>query len=126
MGISRRKFLVGTAKAATLSTALGSAGIYELVDVFSGPRLRIHEAAAVNLPPEQHLLQQVAVIPCDSQGKQVASNSTGVAAAVLVPPLHSQIVTAKINVPATASDLQQARQLLESTLQNLETTYASS
>lgn len=124
MAISRRKFLVGTAKAATLSTALGSAGIYELVDVFTGPRFRMREAAAVTLAPEQHLLQ-VAVIPCDTHGQQVASNSTQIAAQVLVPPLHSQVMTARLNVPATANDLQQARQLLESTLQNLETTYAS-
>jgi hypothetical protein len=121
--ISRRRFLVGSAAAVSLKAALASAGIYELVELFADPRSRA-EAAEANLGAEQYLPQQIAVIPCKRQGTQVSSTSTEVAAAVRVPPLHSQVVTAKLAVSATSSDVQQASQLLESTLQGLEAAYA--
>src|SRR5438105_2693474 len=109
MGIGRRRFLVGTAKVVTLGTALGSPGIYELVDLVSGNRIR-EALAAPSLPAEQHLMQQLPVINVNPGGVQATGSDT---VPVLVPPLHFQVSTAKLTVPATAVALLQAQQFLE-------------
>lgn len=119
MSLNRRRFLVGGAQAISLSAALGSAGIYELVDVISGRRVR--QALAASLPPEQHLMRSVAIINVDETGVQ--SNAVG-AVAVVVPPLHLQMVTAKLNVGTDAATVRAAQLQLEQTIQSLEANYA--
>ena len=98
-----RKQLLGTAGAA----ALGAAGVYELVD-------RLTEAPsrprAQGLPPEQHVLGGV---------RTVVDNDVE----VLVPPLHHQVVTARVAVAERASDLREAQAALEDALQKLEVRY---
>ena len=98
MHFTRRRFLGGAAAA-----ALGGAGIYELVEqlgaspkrpVSTGPRFA-----------EQHVL--------DLQTTQ----SEGVE--VVVPPLHSAIVTATVG----DVDLRSAKKQLEDALASLESTY---
>ena len=99
MRLTRRSFLGGAAAA-----ALGGAGIYELVDRLTpAPR---RPAAAGPMPPEQHVFDLRTV---QSEGIEV-----------LVPPLHSEIVTAAIKV----DDLRAAQHDLESALQDLDARYS--
>ena len=84
MRLTRRQVLVGAA-----TSGLGAAGLYELVDRLTGsPADRGHG----RLQPEQHLLDGVAVM-----------QDNGVA--VVVPPLHHAVVTAKV----VAADLPSAQ-----------------
>ena len=95
MATTRRGFLAGAA-----AGALGAAGIYELVDRLTAAPAR---TAAEGLPPEQHLLESVSVV-----------HDEGVA--VVVPPLHHQVVTAKVK----ATDLRRAQRELEDALAGLD------
>jgi hypothetical protein len=99
MRLTRRRFL-GSAAAA----ALGGAGIYELVDRLSPAPAR-PLAARADLPSEQHVLDLATV---DSEGVPV-----------LVPPLHSEVVTARLKV----SDLRGAQHELEQALRDLDARY---
>jgi hypothetical protein len=96
--LTRREALAGAAAA-----ALGGVGVYELVDRLSGAA----PARAVGThPPEQHLLDSLEVI--EDNGVQV-----------IVPPLHHQLVTARVR----ASDPRAAGRELEDALQALERKY---
>jgi hypothetical protein len=119
MTFTRRRFLVGGAQVMGLSAALGSAGIYELVDVLAGRRVR--EAVAASFPPEQHLMQGVAIVNVDARGNLSGSTS---ALPVVVPPLHSQVVTATLSVGVDPASLLAAQQQLEQTIAGLEAQYA--
>jgi hypothetical protein len=102
MRITRRRFLGGAA-----AVAVGGAGIYELVDqLTTGSPVR-PAVATRNLPREQHLFDLASV---SSEGVEV-----------LVPPLHSEIVTATIAV----DDLRAAQNELESELQKLDAAYTA-
>jgi hypothetical protein len=98
MAYSRRRFLGGAAAA-----VLGGAGIYELVEELVSPPHRNARVAAAF--PEQHLLD---LSTTQSEGVDV-----------VVPPLHSEIVTATVQ----DVDLAQAQQQLEHALASLESTY---
>ena len=102
MKLTRREVLAGAA-----AGALGAAGAYELVDrlVGSSP----HRVAAGPLPPEQHVLDGVQVVT--DNGVEVA-----------VPPLHHQVVTARVRVDA--ADLPDAARTFEDALAELERRYA--
>jgi len=89
--------------------AVGATGIYELVDQFTGGSPERSSAAKVL--PEQHLLDGVRVV--DSGGIEV-----------LVPPLHHEILTAR--VAAGRSDLRAAQAELTQLLEKLEVDYPSS
>jgi len=96
MRFTRRQFLGGAAAA-----AVGGAGIYELVDQLgSAPVRPVTEPGG--LPPEQHLFDLRSV---QSEGVEV-----------LVPPLHSEVVTATIAV----DDLRAAQHDLEQALRRLD------
>jgi hypothetical protein len=100
MRFTRRRFLGGAAAA-----AFGGAGVYELVDKLgSAPRRPVVEPTG--MPAEQHLLDLATV---HSEGIEV-----------LVPPLHSEVVTATVDV----SDLARARRELEDALRALDARYA--
>jgi hypothetical protein len=101
MKLTRRSFLGGAAAA-----AVGGAGIYELVD-----RLASSPARPVVRP--SHLSREQHVFDL----RTVTSENVE----VLVPPLHSEIVTGTIAV----DDLIQARQDLESVLQRLDDEFPS-
>jgi hypothetical protein len=96
--LTRREALAGAAAA-----ALGSVGIYELVDRLSGAA---PARPAGTRPPEQHLLDSLAVI-----------EENGVA--VVVPPLHHELVTANVR----AGDPRAAARELEDALLALERKY---
>jgi hypothetical protein len=98
-----RKQLLGGAAAG----ALGAAGIYELVDQLAESPER---AAAGALPAEQHLLTGMKVF--EHEGVEV-----------IEPPLHHQVVTAKLTVEASRPELRQARDALEHVLRRLERRY---
>src|SRR4051812_12518453 len=98
MRLTRRSFLGGAAAA-----AVAGAGIYELVDQLTAAP---HRTPATSLPPEQHVFHLGSV---QSEGVEV-----------LVPPLHSEIVTAKI----ATSDLRAAQRDLENALQRLDNEHA--
>jgi hypothetical protein len=104
MKLTRRQFVAGTA-----AGAVGAAGIYELVDQFTGGSPQ--RAAAATKLPEQHLLEGVRVVRSDG-------------VEVLVPPLHHQIVTARVAVDR--SDLPAARVELERVLAGLDADYEPS
>ncbi|HKB93648.1 MAG TPA: twin-arginine translocation signal domain-containing protein [Gaiellaceae bacterium] len=96
MRITRRRFLGGAAAA-----AVGAGGIYELVDrLGSAPARPVVEPAG--MPPEQHLIDLSTV---HSEGVEV-----------VVPPLHSEIVTATLDV----HDLRAAQRDLEDVLRTLD------
>jgi hypothetical protein len=100
MRFTRRRFLGGAAAA-----ALGGAGIYELVDQLTGAPARPQTDALAALR-EQHVFDLSAV------------RSEGVV--VLVPPLHSEVVTATLK----DVDLRTAQHDLEQTLRDLDSRYA--
>ena len=99
MRLTRREVLVGAA-----ASGLGAVGLYELVD-------RLTSSAPVrttgHLHPEQHLLDGLAVM-----------RDNGVA--VIVPPLHHAVVTARV----VADDLRRAQRDLEEALAELDRRYA--
>jgi hypothetical protein len=98
MRLTRRRFLGGAAAA-----ALGGAGIYELVDKLTPAPAR---PVAGPMPPEQHVFHLGSV---QSEGVEV-----------IVPPLHSEIVTATLAV----DDLLGAQHDLERTLGELDAAYS--
>lgn len=101
MRLTRRGFLGGAAAA-----AVGGGGIYELVDrLGSAPARPIAEPAG--MPAEQHLLDLA------------TTHSEGVE--VVVPPLHSAVVTANLD---NLSDLRSAQRQLEGVLRRIDSTYA--
>lgn len=104
MKLTRRQVIVGAA-----AGAVGATGIYELVDQFSGGTPARTDAA--KLFPEQHLLDGVRVV--DSDGVEV-----------LVPPLHHEILTARVT--AGRSDLRTAQSALEQLLAQLDADYVPS
>ena len=99
MRLTRRSFLGGAAAA-----ALGGAGIYELVDRLTPAPHRTVAGRA--LPREQHLLDLGSV------------HTDGVE--VVVPPLHSEIITGTLK----ATDLLAAQRDLEAALADLDARYA--
>ncbi|MHB8469379.1 MAG: DUF7405 family protein [Gaiellaceae bacterium] len=99
MRLTRRRFLGGAAAA-----ALGGAGIYELVDQLS-PAPRRSFAERAGLPPEQHLIELGTV---HSEGVEV-----------VVPPLHSEVVTGTVK----AANLRDAQRELEQALRELDARY---
>ena len=105
MGLTRKQLIVGSA-----ASALAAAGIYELVDRFGTSPARV---VAGPLPPEQHLLTGVQVV-----------RDNGVE--VLVPPLHHELVTAKVRVGDSRAELEEARQELENALRKLDERFAPS
>jgi hypothetical protein len=100
--LTRRQLLGGAA-----AGALGAAGIYELVDQLTESPER---APAGTLPAEQHLLAGMKTI--EHEGVEV-----------IEPPLHHQVVTAKLRVEARRADLQDAQETLEQALRGLESRY---
>ena len=99
MRLTRRRLLAGAA-----ASALGAAGVYELVDQLGGEAPA--RLAGLPRPAEQHLLDGVSVI--------VDNNVE-----VVVPPLHHQLVTANIR----AGDLRSARRELSDALDELDRRY---
>jgi hypothetical protein len=100
MRFTRRRFLGGAAVA-----AVGGAGIYELVDQLAAAPSR-RPAVARNLPREQHVFDLASV---ESEGVEV-----------LVPPLHSELVTAVLRT----GDLRAAQHDFETALQRLDAEHA--
>jgi hypothetical protein len=99
MRLTRKQMLVGAA-----TSGLGAVGLYELVDrLASSPGV---PRAVGRLHPEQHLLDGLAVV-----------RDNGVA--VVVPPLHHAVVTARV----ATDDLRAAQRELEDTLVVLEHRY---
>lgn len=98
--LTRAQLLGGAA-----ASALSAAGIYELVDRLTRPPRRPRRA--VPLPPEQHLVEQQAVVVDDG-------------VEVIVPPLHHQVVTAELRVGERRADLLAARAELEQALAALD------
>ena len=104
MKLTRRDVLAGAA-----AGAIGATGIYELVDRLSGsspPRV-----ATAPRGPEQHLLEGIRVVKSDG-------------VEVLVPPLHHEIVTARVAVDR--ADLRDAQATLAQALAALDGEYAPS
>jgi hypothetical protein len=99
MSLTRRELLGGAAAA-----ALAGAGVYELVDRLTTAPKR---AAVTSRPPEQHILDGVRVV-----------NDNGVE--VVVPPLHHQVVTAKLAVGESRAELAAARAELAHALDALD------
>ncbi|MBA3366763.1 MAG: hypothetical protein H0U03_13440 [Actinobacteria bacterium] len=98
--LDRRQFV--------LRSALGAAGLYSLIDSFTAAPARAALAPKTLIRPrEQHLLRNLEVI-----------RRNGVE--VIVPPLHHQVVTAKLLVEAKAKPLLAARTELERALQRLD------
>jgi hypothetical protein len=117
---SRRRFLQGSA--GTLGAVLAYPGnIYKLVDAIAKPPQR--QGARGSAPQqEQYLLQDGQVINVDPRGVETRHGKI----ALKVPPLHDQIVTARLNVSRNANALQEAQQHLESVLLGLERRFAPS
>ena len=104
MRFTRKQVLAGAA-----AGAVGATGIYELVDrlATSSPK----RPAVVVALPEQHLLDGVRI---------VQSNDVE----VLVPPLHHQIITARLTTDR--SGLAEAQKELTHTLDGLDADYVPS
>jgi hypothetical protein len=99
VGLTRREVLAGAA-----AGALGAAGVYELVDrLTSGPA----RPGVARRAPEQHVLEGLRVVR--DEGVEV-----------VVPPLHHQVVTARLRVSDDSRALRSAREGLEEVLAGLE------
>jgi hypothetical protein len=98
--LTRRQFVAGGAG------ALAAAGIYGLVDRFTGT----DSSATRVLPSEQHALGKIEVVV-----------DNGVE--VVVPPLHHEVVTAVLHVDETPAALQEAKQTLEDVLRRADARY---
>jgi deferrochelatase/peroxidase EfeB len=98
-----RKELLGGAAAG----ALGAAGIYELVDKLADSPTR---AGTSERPEEQHLLAGMKLLV--HEGVEV-----------IEPPLHHQVVTARLRVAPRRSELRDARAVLDSALADIERRY---
>jgi hypothetical protein len=96
--LTRQQFVGGAA-----ASALAAAGIYELVDRFGTAPSRSRGSRL----PEQHLLDGLRVI-----------RDNGVE--VLVPPLHHEVVTAKVQIGGSRRELRDARLELENALAKLD------
>jgi hypothetical protein len=101
MKLTRRQVIVGAA-----AGAVGATGIYELVDQFTEGSPK--RTAVNRVFPEQHLLDGVRIV--DSEGVEV-----------LVPPLHHEILTARVT--AGRSDARRAQGELEQLLGRLDADY---
>jgi hypothetical protein len=101
MKLTRRQVLAGAA-----ASGLGAAGLYELVDRLTSSSKTVPRAEG-RLQPEQHLLDGIALV-----------RDNGIA--VVVPPLHSAVVTARV----ATTDVRSAQQELEDALVALEQRYA--
>jgi hypothetical protein len=99
MRLTRRQLIAGGAVA-----GLAAGGIYELVDRLGGSPSR---PAAEGLTPEQHLLQGVRIV--EDHGVEV-----------VVPPLHHQLVTARVKVGEGKRELAEAQAALEDALAELD------
>jgi hypothetical protein len=104
MRLTRRQVLAGAA-----AGAVGATGIYELVDQLAGGSPS--RAATPERLPEQHLLDGVRVVRSDG-------------IEVLVPPLHHEILTARVT--AGRADLRDAQATLAHVLAGLDRDYAAS
>jgi hypothetical protein len=101
MRLTRRRFLGGAA-----AGALAGAGIYELVDQLTGaPARTTPSASATAPPPEQHVID-LGLVELDG-------------IPVVVPPLHHEIVTARVK----ATDLVAAQRGFEQALADLDNRY---
>src|SRR5205085_10862410 len=105
MRLTRRDFVGGAAAA-----ALGAAGIYELVDRLSGSP---HRGGTPPLLEEQHHLSNLAV-----------ATDNGIE--VVAPPLHNQLVTARLRVDERRASLRKAQAELREALHALEQRYENS
>jgi hypothetical protein len=103
--VTRRGFLRQSA-----GVALGAAGLYELVDAVARPPARAAAALAARPPAEQHLLRGIRVL-----------TDNGVE--ILAPPLHHQLVTAKLRIGRTKAELRDAQQELEHVLRELDSRF---
>jgi hypothetical protein len=100
--LTRREALAGG-----VAAALGATGVYELVDRLGGSSAAPRRATVSELPVERHVLDGLAVLKEND-------------VEVVVPPLHHQLVTAKVR----PGDLQSAKRELEGALRTLERRYA--
>jgi hypothetical protein len=105
MRLTRRQLLAGGAAA-----GIAAGGIYELVDQLGGSPNR---PAAEGVTAEQHLLQGVRIV--EQNGVEV-----------VVPPLHHQLVTARVKVAERKRDLVDAQKTLEDALGKLDAQYQQS
>jgi len=101
MSLTRREVLAGAAAA-----GINASGLYDLVDRLAGRAPK--RPAALDPLPEQHLLQGVRIVT--QEGVEV-----------IVPPLHHEIVTARLTL--ARSDLKHARAAFEQLLGGLESAY---
>jgi hypothetical protein len=99
--LSRRAFLQRSGLA-----ALGAAGAYGLLADIAPPRAGA-ASARVSLPAEQHLMRGLRVL-VDNE------------VAVLAPPVHHQVVTARLQLEPDKRRLRDARRALEQSLASLE------
>ena len=99
----RRRTLLGSAAAG----ALTAVGAYELVDRLTAPAAR---PEVLRRPPEQHVLEGI---------RTVVDNDVE----ILVPPLHHQVVTAKLAIGQSRASLREARRELENVLASIDRDY---
>jgi hypothetical protein len=97
--LTRRQVVAGAA-----AGALSASGIYALVERFTGAPRRPRPGA---LPREQHVLEGVRLVVDDG-------------VEVLVPPLHHQVVTAKVRLEPTPAAVRTAQGELEHLLRQLD------
>src|SRR6478609_3124413 len=104
MKLTRKQLLAGTA-----AGVVGAGSIYELIDRLAGTT-PARTATPVRFP-EQHLLDGIRVVHSDR-------------VAVLVPPLHHQVMTARLAVGR--ADLRNAQRTLAQVLAGLDADYPAS
>jgi hypothetical protein len=110
--VTRRRFLRGAATAS--AAAIAGRGIYSLLDDFAGPT-RVLAVSGDIYKQEQYIV--------DNAGALIDNGVT-----VFVPPIHNDVLTAKLNPSLTwdKAQLQKAQGQLESALLYLESQFPNS
>jgi hypothetical protein len=103
MSLSRKEFLAGAT-----GGALGAVGLYQLIDRLA--TLPARAALVGPLPVEQHVLEGVRVVV-----------DNGIE--VLVPPLHHEVITFKLETGTGRAALTEAQGALEQALADLDGRY---
>jgi hypothetical protein len=122
MQLSRRQLLRRTAGVAGLAATLQGAGLYRMAGALASAPPRPAPSGHL-FAPEQHLMDtQVFTDPNSFLANGSAGPVIG-SIPLVVPPLHHQVITAKIRSPQSVQGLKGAQAALEQALQKIDAAY---
>ena len=122
MQLTRRQLLTRSAGAAGLAVALQGTGLYRLGAALATAPPRM-AASGTAFAPEQHLMDTKVFVGPDSFLTNGAAGPVIGSVSLVVPPLHHQVITARIRSPRSATGLRGAQAALEAALRKIDRAY---